>query len=295
MTRRHIAYIVPIAAAMAAATYVLVYLYRWEWHRALVAGVFMLALEVGIGFALVIERLRGIESRMDASERAAIEATRRTIAETRPEPSEQFDWLKDAANRMSVFIPILLGAGVVLSALAWGVERLARLTARPTLERQLVLRLQPLTLPSGALLGMAPATLPTRPHVSQPRSWRWLILPLAIIPALVLGEAMDGLADATQNRPDTVVSGSAGRVVLRVENRNVPSADLEMARALWGACAVQIGTTYRLTGLEMLDGGRVELRVRPAVGKYAERRLRGCFEDATTDVVRAEVLDVSAR
>lgn len=295
MTRRHIAYVVPVAALLAAATYVLVYLYRWEWHRALVAGVFMLALELGIGLALVFEKLRAIEARMDAAERAALDATRRAVTDARPEPSEQFEWLKDAANRMSVFVPILLGAGVVLSALAWGVERLARLTARPTLERQLVLRLQPLTLPPGALLGMAPATLPSRPHVAQPRSWRWLIVPLAVLPALVVGQAMDGLADATQNRPDTVVPGSAGRVVLRVENRNVASADEAMARSLWGACAVQIGTTYRLTGVELLDGGRVELRVRPAVGKYAERRLRGCFQDATTDLVRAEVVEVSTR
>jgi hypothetical protein len=295
VNRRHIAYVVPVAALLAAATYVLVYLYRWEWHRALVAGVFMIALELGIGLAIVFEKLRAIEARMDAAERAALDATRRAVTDARPEPSEQFEWLKDAANRMSVFVPILLGAGVVLSALAWGVERLARLTARPTLERQLVLRLQPLTLPPGALLGMAPATLPARPHVAQPRSWRWLIVPLAVLPALVLGQTMDGLADATQNRPDTIVPGSAGRVVLQVENRNVASADEAMARSLWGACAVQIGTTYRLTGVELLDGGRVELRVRPAVGKYAERRLRGCFEDATTDLVRAEVLEVSTR
>lgn len=295
MSRRHLVYVVPIAALLSAATYVLVYLYRWEWHRALVAGVFMLALEIGVGIAIVFEKLRAIESRMDASERAALEASRRAVAETRPEPSEQFEWLKDAANRMSVFVPILLGAGVVLSALAWGVERLARLTARPTLERQLVLRLQPLTLPSGALLGMAPAALPARPHVSQPRSWRWLIVPLAIVPTLLVGQLMDGLADATQNRPDTLTPGSAGRVVLQVDHRHLPAADEAMARSLWGACAVQIGTTYRLTGVELLDGGRVELRVRPAVGKYAERRLRGCFEDATTDLVRAEVVEVSTR
>lgn len=293
--RRRIAYVVPVAALLAAATYVLVYLYRWEWHRALVAGVFMLALELGVGLALVFERLRSIEARMDASERDALDATRRAVADARPEPSGQFEWLRDAANRTSVFVPILLGAGVVLSALAWGVERLARLTARPTLERQLVLRLQPLTLPSGTLLGMAPSALPTRPHVAQPRSWRWLILPLAVLPALVLGQTMDGLADATQNRPDAIVPGSAGRVVVSVEHRNVPAADDMVARSLWGACAAQIGTTYRLTGVELLDGGRVELRVRPAIGKYAERRLRGCFEDATTDLVRAAIVEISTR
>jgi hypothetical protein len=51
-----------------------------------------------------------------------------------------------------VFVPVLMGAGVIMSGLAWVIERLARRTARPTLERGLAARLAPLTLEHGSLV-----------------------------------------------------------------------------------------------------------------------------------------------
>ena len=291
-TRRTVVLLVPGAALAAAAIYVLVYLARWEWHRALVAASFMIALEIGIGFALVLDRLKAMEDRMSSAEREANEATMQAISENRPEPAEPFGWLSDASNRMSVFIPILLGAGVVLSALAWAVERLARVTAGPTLERRLVLRLQPLTLPAGTLRGGAPRVLPALPHLSRPRSWRWLLLVAGIVPALLLGKAIDGLADATQNRPDRIVATDISRVELEVHNRQAPGVPLTTVNSLWGACQNQIGNTHKLVGVEHLGGDRVALRVQPAIGKYAERRMRGCLQDATTDLIRADVISL---
>ena len=43
--------------------------------------------------------------------------------------SKSFAWLRDP-NQMNVFVPVLLGAGVLASGLAWIVERIARLTSR---------------------------------------------------------------------------------------------------------------------------------------------------------------------
>ncbi|HVM08929.1 MAG TPA: hypothetical protein VM345_10715 [Acidimicrobiales bacterium] len=300
MRRRTFVYMVPVAAALAAGAYVLVYLYRWEWHRALMAGVFMLTLEIGIGVALVLERLRSIEARLDASERAAAATAKEVVAGTRVEPAEPFAWLSEASTRLSVFVPILLGAGVVLSAIAWLVERIAKTTAGATIERSLALRLQPLMVADGVVSGRAGVgvALPVRPGAGQPlRSrMRMAAAVMAIVaPMLVLGGVVDNLGDATQNRPDVIDRTSAGRVVLRVDHRNLSGGEETTARSLWGACSNQIGTTYRLTGVELLSDGRVEMRVRPAIGKYAERRLRGCFGDATVDSVRAEVVDVSTR
>ncbi len=51
-----------------------------------------------------------------------------------------------------MFVPVLLGAGVVLSALAWVVERLARVTAGAALERGLAVRLAVLSLPPEPLV-----------------------------------------------------------------------------------------------------------------------------------------------
>ena len=62
-----------------------------------------------------------------------------------------------------MFVPVLLGAGVVLSGLAWIVDRIARLTAVPSMERGLARRLTTLQPPAGGLLGEAPVD-PFRPR-----------------------------------------------------------------------------------------------------------------------------------
>ena len=51
-----------------------------------------------------------------------------------------------------MFIPVLLGAGAVLSALAWVVERVARATAGRAAEAGLASRLGRLELPASGLL-----------------------------------------------------------------------------------------------------------------------------------------------
>lgn len=296
MRFRRIGVLIAISVLVAAAAYMLVYLYRWEWHRALIAGTFLLVVELGIGIALVLDRIARLEAKLDARQRDELTTTRATLRDAEAPAREPFAWLSDSTNRMSVFVPLLLGAGVVLSALAWAVERVARLTARPTLERGLALRLQPLTVSAGALSSGDRSPLPSTPLESCRGVGRRVAIALvAVLAAALLGAGVDHLGDASQNRPDTLVRDSAGRVVLQVENKAAPGADVATARNLWGACSNQIGTAYRLMGVEQLDGGRVELRVRPAVGKYAERRLRGCLNDSVVALVRASVLEVSPR
>jgi hypothetical protein len=69
----------------------------------------------------------------------------------RPAP-DPFAWLGRDANDTSVFVPVLLGAGIVFSALAWAVERLARVTTRPAAEESLARRLDSLAVPDRGLL-----------------------------------------------------------------------------------------------------------------------------------------------
>lgn len=83
----------------------------------------------------------------------------RTAARVRaaaPPRSEAFAWLRpeNVANGRgpSVFVPVLLGAGVLLSAVAWVIERLGHLTAGPVAESRLVRRLDTLALPPGGFL-----------------------------------------------------------------------------------------------------------------------------------------------
>ena len=69
-------------------------------------------------------------------------------------PARPFAWMEP--QQMNVFVPVLLGAGVVLSALAWVVDKVARLTAVPTMERGLARKLSTMQPARDGLLGEPP-------------------------------------------------------------------------------------------------------------------------------------------
>lgn len=182
MTARRVGLLAAVVTLGASGWYVAVYLARWEWNRALMAGVIFVAAELGLLGLVLVDRLARLERRLDehlpapgsvrvttaassAPDRpgAAGSPTRRAgrgepdprvLARVRDAaPSRRpFAWL-DPADRLSVFVPVLLGAGVVLSGVAWLVERIARLTGGTSLERGLASRLDVLALPPGGLLG----------------------------------------------------------------------------------------------------------------------------------------------
>ena len=64
-----------------------------------------------------------------------------------PPPRKTFAWLAKP-EQMNVFVPVLMGAGVLLSGIAWLVERLARATVTPVAERGLAAQLDGLALPA---------------------------------------------------------------------------------------------------------------------------------------------------
>lgn len=130
------------------ALYFFVYLWRWEWNRALIAGVLFIAAEVAMATAVVLRRLQRISEHLQAPDPAVLAR----IRETAPPARDHFEWLAPKADRFGVFVPVLIGMGVVASGLAWLVERLARATAGPALERGLAARLTPLAWPAGGLV-----------------------------------------------------------------------------------------------------------------------------------------------
>lgn len=171
---RVIARLLLVCTLVGSGGYVLVYLYRWEWNRALISGIFFLAAEVALLADNLSSRLRAMEeqhaaarARDDARTGVAVEA----IAASRPVPPDRFHWLRPTGTQMGVFVPVLMGAGVLLSALAWAVERLARATARPVLEERLARRLAGLTfLPAeGGFLPQPARAAASVPHEFQPR------------------------------------------------------------------------------------------------------------------------------
>ena len=145
-----------IAATTMAATggYVFIYLARWEWNRALVSAAIFLAAELGVVALLLITRLQRVEEALIAPAPADPRVHRRIREAAAPSAEVRFDWLVQP-HRTGVFVPVLMGAGVVLSAVAWLVERVARSTVGPAVERGLSRRLGRLELPVHGLLQRA--------------------------------------------------------------------------------------------------------------------------------------------
>ncbi|MGH9223831.1 MAG: hypothetical protein ACRD2W_08630 [Acidimicrobiales bacterium] len=150
MIARRIGRLTGVVVLLAGAMYFLVYLWRWEWNRAVVAGIIFLAAEIGLSTVAVLDRIRGLGA-PDGSGRPDPDVLA-TIRSTAPPPRDHFAWLSPGTGRMGVFVPVLMGMGVVVSALAWLVERLSRATAGSALERGLAARLAPLSWPQGGLI-----------------------------------------------------------------------------------------------------------------------------------------------
>jgi len=137
----------------ASGAYTFIYLYRWEWNRALMSAAIFIAAEVAVMGSLLSQRLKVISHRLDdqaaAPSRPAPAAVlrRERIHAAQPPARVGFAWLS-RPEHMNVFVPVLMGAGVLMSGLAWLVERVARTTMSPMAERGLATRLDGLDLPA---------------------------------------------------------------------------------------------------------------------------------------------------
>ena len=134
----------------ASGTYTFVYLYRWEWNRALMSAAIFIAAEIAVMGSLLAQRLKVLSDRIDGRDAGApashtVRLDR--IQAAAPPARANFAWLS-RPDQMNVFVPVLMGAGVLLSGVAWLVERIARVTVTPVAERGLASQLDGLALPS---------------------------------------------------------------------------------------------------------------------------------------------------
>jgi hypothetical protein len=155
----------------ASGAYTFIYLYRWEWNRALMSAAIFVAAEVAVMGSLLAQRLKVVTERLDKMESPTPAQTVRLerIRSTAPPPRPTFAWLA-RPEQMNVFVPVLMGAGVLLSGIAWVVERLARATVTPVAERGLAAQLDGLALPAHgfATAERAPLDLLRGPVASRP-------------------------------------------------------------------------------------------------------------------------------
>lgn len=152
MITRRLGSALAMATLVGSGVYLFVYLYRWEWNRALMAGVFLLAAQMVLSTTAILNRLRALENARAAEVAPPPPRVLARLRDAAPPPRDHFAWMQPGTDRMGVFVPILMGAGFVLSGLAWLVERLARRTAGPALERGLATRLSIFSLPDEGLV-----------------------------------------------------------------------------------------------------------------------------------------------
>lgn len=166
MIMRRLGLAIAVVTLAVSGYYLLAYLYWWEWNRALIAGVFFLAIEIAIAIIIVLGRLSRLERRIETEGgRARRQRTLGILRDSAPAPRSTFAWLdpKSSSAQMQVFVPILLGAGIILSGLAWLIERAGRAFAGPTLERGLAAQLEGLSPTPGGFLQESDDAILRRP------------------------------------------------------------------------------------------------------------------------------------
>lgn len=289
------AYLFGGVAALGAASYLVVYLYRWQWQRTLLCGVLLLVIEVLLlGFG-TLDRLGRLERQARETDRryeeilALLRAGERERAagrEPTPGAESRFSWLDE--GRTHVFVPVLMAAGAALSGLAWVVERVARATAGPLANRRLAGRLVPLSAPPGGAHGSVAADLAAQPPLGPPR-WR---APTAVVTALVLCLGLFAvLSELTETRPPERGTETATSVLFTVTAKDVPDdrADLA-AHQLWERCRDATSIPMAQAGMATLDIRLYAATVHPSLSDHDRHRLVGCLQDAGLDRVQLTVL-----
>jgi hypothetical protein len=290
-TVRRLANVVAAVVLVVSGAYLMIYLYRWEWNRAMVAGLFFVATEVAVVSRVVLGRLRHIERKLDALTPSAEHHAEvvHQLRATAPPPNRSFAWLERRNDSLNVFVPFLLGAGVLLSAFASVVERLASVTAVPAMEHRLARRLDALALPAGGLLGVEPTRMPSNHSRNITRLSVRLFAVLAIV--LLTVASVNTIAEYTQDDVDPRMSGSTS-VTLEISRRNTTRSITGTAEALFIACRHTVGHSHVMSDLTIVNGN-AKFLVAPAIGEHATRRFVGCLEDALFDRVSANVHNVS--
>jgi hypothetical protein len=275
--------------------YLLIYLYRWEWNRAIISGIFFVGAEVALVATALLRRMRALEQGLGAAQAppSAALARLRSTPVDRPNP---FGWLNPRDGRLGVFVPVLLGAGVILSAFAYVVERVAEATAVPVLDRQLARRMDGIAPPAGGLRGGGRVTGPTDTgggrHHRAMVPVAWLLATGAIVVMAWLG--ISALMEATQTRADPADRPARTTIELSVAQRDAPGGDVAAVEALWIGCRSTLGSQRTVARFADRGTDQVALVLEPGIGRLTTRRLTGCLSDLRVNLVIATVTEVES-
>lgn len=164
-----VAWLVAAATLVAAGAYTVISLVRWEWNRALFFGLVFVAAEVGVATAIVVRRINRLEStsghdQRDRSDEILVAVRRGRLDHRRFAWTE--DLGRDAMTRTSVFITMLVGGGILLSGLAWVIDKVASATADSGREARLAKDLELIDYPDGGIV-VDDVTVLARPTIRR--------------------------------------------------------------------------------------------------------------------------------
>ncbi|MCX4975400.1 hypothetical protein [Streptomyces sp. NBC_00620] len=310
---RRVAYLFGGSAAAGAGVYVVVYLYRWQWQRAILCGVLLLVVEVMLLGIVLLGRLsrieERIEERMRETDRRQEDAFARlhrqgasggsrqedVLARLRQrEPSnDRFRWLDDPSSHSYVFVPVLMVTGVLLSGLAWLVQRIASVTARPSAERRLAGRLAILAAPDAAGNTDLDDLPPIGARRDRGRTVRLVVA--GVVGAVLLTALVGALAELTQTREEHGNDSEATSVLVRIDMRGkdmTAERGTLAAHQLWERCRDSTSVPLSRATLGSLGDGLYAGVVRPALTDHDRMRLTGCLEDASLDRTHLTVVGI---
>lgn len=288
---RAVGLIVTCLVMVVSGAYVLVDLARWEWNRAILSALLFLSALVVLATATVLRSLRRLGERLsviegDRSRSADVPgiigaANAEAVAERR------FAWLERPPDKLGVFVPVLLGAGMVLSLVAYVIERLAGVLAGGSIDRRTAGALH-LELPLGSGLVHLDAagrgSGARRPHHT-------LLWVLGAILTIGLGTgAVEGMRQLTQSRADAVGGPGTTTIGLRIDQRSVDRPLPVVAADLWAGCHNRVPGDPAIVDMREVGDRQLILTVDQAFGRTGKARIIGCLEDFNLDLVQAHVL-----
>lgn len=274
-------------------TYVVIDLARWEWNRAVISALVMVSALIVLVAMILFRQLYRIEQRLDGLERShGSTAAHDTLRSTNDASARRhFRWLERPPDQLGVFIPVLLGAGVLVSLVAYLIERIAGVFASATLDRRTSRDLAP-ELPLGPGLPLRPDRVP----LTTVRTRHPAVTGVVVVLTLALSlAAVVALRELTQTRPGEVTSGGSTSMVIDIDQRRQIRPPSVVAEDLWGACRSRLPGDVALTGITQLDDELVRIEFDRSLGRTGRVRIVGCIQDHTLDLVRADVISIESR
>jgi hypothetical protein len=272
-------------------TYVIVDLARWEWNRAMMSGlVFVAALVVTVAM-VVMHHLRRLEDHVAvlADDRLGSHPVRDALrAGDGDRAVRHFAWLRSPSDRVGVFVPVLLGAGVIVSFLTYVIEHVASAVARGTVDRGI----------ERALITQLPLGGGVRRRAEPPAPGRLrssvALLSVGLAVAVLVTVTVLALRDLTQTRLDDLTRPGMSSLVIDVEQRRTEDPAVDIVAGLWSACQSRLPGGIRATRIIATGPDEAELVIDRALGRSGRLRIVGCIEDLTLDLVRADVVAFEA-